>query len=337
MWNRDCHRSITTSQERPNPPEEDGTRVTRKAGSIVINRLRDRIQLGRYFGRWSAGDRLPSVRDVAALEDVDRKTAAAAYRRLELEGLVRVEPRSGVYLTSEARSDGRDPMRRLHAQWLESTLASGAELGLDAETATRMLQSAATVEKRRVPVVDPDPAQAELLARELSSRTGLECVATRPGQLPAQVGPLRDPPFIVATPEGAEALRALDGRVPIVRMTLAPELFDEVCRAAEDGPVTVVVATVAFRRELRQALERGLVRKRDRVRIEVGAPGDPGGNGKGRVLVWPGVSDRARDSDSNGGGPHRLIADSTLAEIRSLVARTALHQFSTSSVGARRG
>lgn len=313
--------------------------MTRKAGSIVINRLRDRIRLGRYFGRWSPGDRLPSVREVAAAEAVDRKTAAAAYRRLQTEGLVRVEPRSGVYLEGGEERES-DPLRRLHLKWLERTLISAGELGLASETVHRLFQGVAAVERRRIPLVDPDPAHAALLAQELSGLTGLDCVATGPGRLPAEVGPLRDPPFIIATPRGMEGLRALHSRVPIILITLATELFEEVCAASRQDRVLVLVGSDTLKAELEQALARGLAGHPERV--EVARPRTPAdlGDGAGgrRVLVWPGTPAWVSEAlGGDGGVQPRLLAPSTVDEIRGQVARAALDHVSTSSASARPG
>jgi DNA-binding transcriptional MocR family regulator len=52
-------------------------------GAVILDQLRDRIVTGLYFGNWQPGERLPSIRDIADAESVDRKTAAAAYHRLE--------------------------------------------------------------------------------------------------------------------------------------------------------------------------------------------------------------------------------------------------------------
>lgn len=314
--------------------------MTRKAGSIVINRLRDRIRLGRYFGRWRPGDRLPSVREVATQEDVDRKTAAAAYRLLQKEGLVRVEPRSGVYLQGGRAGEGRDPLRRLHLQWLEHALASAAELGLDAETVHRMFQGVAAVQKRRIPTVDPDADHAALLAREIQSWTGLECAAAQPHELPAQVGPLRDPPFVLATPAGEQALRALIRQVPVLTLTLNRGLFDEVCAAAREGAVLVVVGSRSLEEQLGQALDRGLVKRADRVTVRYPrslADLETPGEGRSRILVWPGspawVGAALEDGSSS---QTRLVDDTTLAEIRCQIARAALDHVSRSSASSTR-
>lgn len=308
--------------------------MARKAGSIVLDRLRERILLGRYFGCWSPGDRLPSVREVATLEEVDRKTAAAAYRRLQQEGLVQVEARSGVYLrTPETREDCGDPLRRLHRQWLEQTLTAATELGLDSGSIGRMLQAVAAVESRRVPVVDDDEDHAALLARELVARTGLDCAACRVRDLPAEAGPLRDAPFAVATPSVSLRLRPVQRSLPVVHATLAPDLLDEVASRARRGPVVVIVGTEGLARELGLALDHGLVGPASRIRV---ARARDGGNGVdlesngAEVVVWPGAPAWAAKLDGGGNG-RQLVADQTIRECRRQVARAALEYVNRSS------
>lgn len=308
--------------------------MARKAGSIVVDRLRDRILVGRYFGCWGPGDRLPSVRDVAALEDVDRKTAAAAYRRLQREGLVQVEARSGVYLRGgEPREDGTDPLRRLYRQWLEQTLAAATELGLDSVSVTRMLQGVAVVEGHRIPVVDDDDGHAALLARELTTRTGLDCVPCRIRELPAESGPLRDAPFAVATPSVSLRLRPLQRRLSVVHATLSPDLLEELRKRSRRRPVVVVVGTDGLARELEQAIEHGLVGPGDRIRVlRVHGPGDADGVGAdgADVVVWPGAPAWAERLDGGGNG-RTLVADQTVREMRRQVARAALDHVSRSN------
>ena len=307
--------------------------MARKAGSIVLDRLRERILLGRYFGCWSPGDRLPSVRDVAALEDVDRKTAAAAYRRLQKEGLVQVEARSGVYLRGpEARDDGCDPLKRLHRQWLEQTLAAATELGLDSSSVSRMVQAVAAVESRRIPVVDDDDDHAALLARELASRTGLDCAGCRLRDIPAESGPLRDAPFLVATPTVTLRLKSHQKALPIVPATLAPELLDEVRERARRGAVLVIVGTAGLARELSQALEHGLVGPANRIGVtQATSPAELNGVGDGTtVIIWPGAPGWVLGQEGRTNG-RRLVADETVREMRRQVARAALDYINRSS------
>lgn len=311
--------------------------MTRKAGSIVVDRLRDRIVLGRYFGCWSPGDRLPSVRDIARMEDVDRKTAAAAYRRLQKERLVRVEPRSGVYLRQEPREDGSGPLQRLHRQWLEQALNTADELGLDSRAVGRMLQAVAAVERHRIPVVDDDLEHGALVARELAARTGLEYGPCRPTDLPVMAGPLRDAPFIVATPTASLRMSTGQRQVPVVPAILAPELLHRVRAEAAQGPLTIVVGTAGLEVELTRALDHGLVAPEDAVRVArptTAAEAEAIGTANGRVLVWPGVPEWAVERLNGASGEMhqaRLLAQCTLQEIRQQVARAALDHISRSS------
>jgi GntR family transcriptional regulator len=318
--------------------------VARKAGSVVVERLRDRILVGRYFGRWAPGDRLPSVRDVARLEEVDRKTAAAAYRSLQREGLVHVEPRSGVYLRPDLVDGAGDPLSRLHAQWLEHALTTAAELGLTSAQVARMLHRVGVVEAQRIPVLDEDPDHAALLAAELTERTNSRFIPAGPHELPAVTGALHDVPFAVATPSAALRMRTARRRLPVVAATLAPDLLDRLGPAAGEGEIAVVVGTRGLMKELRRAVDHGLVNGGQRVRIVL--PGRSPGAGElqalrtgvagARVVVWPGAPRWAVEElgDTVAEDLHRdpLLSAATIKQIRSQVARTALEQVSRSSV-----
>jgi DNA-binding transcriptional regulator YhcF (GntR family) len=308
-----------------------------------VDRLRDRILVGRYFGRWGPGDRLPSVRDVARHEEVDRKTAAAAYRRLQREGLVRVEPRSGVYLGPDTADTTRDPLRRLHAQWLESALTSAAELGLTSAGVARMLHGVARIEAQRIPVIDEDAEHATVLARELAQRTSLQFMPAAPHQLRANVAAFRAAPFAVATPAARLRMEPAMRRTPVVAATLEPQLLERVGRTAAHGPVAVVVGTRGLRDELRRALDHGLVDGGERVRIVL-APAASGADGRealdaevenARVVLWPGTPawavERWKESAIEDLHQDVLLSAATLARIMTQLARTTLENINTSS------
>lgn len=269
------------------------------------------------------------------MEDVDRKTAAAAYRRLQKEQLVRVEPRSGVYLERDAPpEDGAGPLQRLHRQWLEQALSTATELGLTSDDVARMLQGVAVVESHRIPVVDEDRDHAELLARELASRTGLEYGACLPSDLPAQAGPLKDAPFVVSTPEAALRLRPAQRRVPVVPAILAASLLEQVRLVGADGAVTVVVGTAGLESELARALDHGLIVAAGAVSVvRPAGPEELARLDAARIVVWPGLPARVReglDGRHVGSAMGRLLSDGTVREIRQQVARAALDYVSRS-------
>lgn len=309
----------------------------------MVDRLRDRILVGRYFGRWGPGDRLPSVRDVARHEEVDRKTAAAAYRRLQREGLVRVEPRSGVYLGPDMADNTRDPLRRLHAQWLENALTSAAELGLTSAGVARMLSGVARIEAQRIPVVDEDAEHATVLARELVQRTSLQFMPATPHELRATASSFRATPFAVATPAARLRMESTMRRTPVVAATLEPQLLERVGRAAEHGPVAVVVGTRGLMDELRRALDHGLLEGGERVRIVMASTASgaderealDAGVADARVVLWPGspawAVERLTESAIEDLHQDALLSAATLARIMAQVARTAIESINTSN------
>ncbi|MGH7505150.1 MAG: GntR family transcriptional regulator, partial [Longimicrobiales bacterium] len=187
------------------------------AGAIIVDQLRDRIVSGLYLGHWQPGERLPSIRDIAEAENVDRKTAAAAYRRLQREGLVRVRARSGVYLRGEA---GRDvmiqPLHRLYRRWLEHTYEGARALGLDTVAMLEILDAIAVVEERRVPVVETDWSQAESLAHELRDRLRLRTVPFLITELQPDDPVLLHAPFVITTPFLRGRLGRLAGEHPVI-------------------------------------------------------------------------------------------------------------------------
>lgn len=221
-------------------------------GAIIVDQLRDRVVTGVFLGNWRAGERLPSIRDVAEAENVDRKTAAAAYRRLEREGLVDVRARSGVYLKPDAGPRLMGPLERLHLRWLRNTYEGGRDLGLDTPTMLRLLHAIAEVEATPVPVIDADTVFAEQVAEELRGRGGIQATAFGPSRAEEACRGAR---FVVTTPFHA---RDVAGAAPqVVSSTLSTELLDALRRTLARGRSLIIVPTENLAAKLRRAIEQG--------------------------------------------------------------------------------
>ncbi len=302
-------------------------------GSIVVDQLRDRIVTGIFLGSWQAGERLPSIRDVAEAESVDRKTAAAAYRRLEEEGLVRVRARSGVYLKTEGPNAQSSPLERLHRRWLRNTYEGGRELGLDTGTMLRLLDAIEAIEQTPIPVVESDSAMATLIADELQRRARLNAVAVSDTEL-RQVREQYDAaPFVVTTPF-CNQLTALQGAFrSVVQATLAPELLDAL-RATLVQPNALVIAPCeAIASKIRRAIEQG------QLGIPAGEPtvinaqetSDITGYARAasKILLWPGCSNHTERQLEGYAStrPERLLSEPCLAAIRAAILDSAMARF----------
>lgn len=100
-------------------------------------------------GALAAGDRLPSVRGLAAAALVNHNTVARAYRDLEQLGVVRGENGRGVFVTDAApaiarREHGDETLRAFEAA-LRAALASGHT----AQTLHAALEAAVAATERK--------------------------------------------------------------------------------------------------------------------------------------------------------------------------------------------
>lgn len=84
-------------------------------GAQLAGRIRTAVQ-NRTLG---PGDRLPSVRELAEIADVNVNTARAVYARLESEGLVRSEQGRGTFVAERVSAGGATTRQQLHRQIAE--------------------------------------------------------------------------------------------------------------------------------------------------------------------------------------------------------------------------
>lgn len=224
------------------------------AGAIILDTLRERVVSGLYVGNWSSGERLPSIREIAEAESVDRKTAAAAYHRLEQEGLVKIRPRSGVYLHAPVPSSNVGPLERLHRQWLQHTFEGARALGLDTPTILRLVQEVTALEQTRIPVVECSWVQAESIAEELRERLGITAVPYLLEDLRPGDPILLEAPIVVTTSyHTAEVHLVAPGKI-LGEVTLAPEIFREVRNQLNGKRLLIVVGDDTLAAKLRSAL-----------------------------------------------------------------------------------
>ncbi len=301
------------------------------AGAIILDRLRERIVSGIYFGLWRPGERLPSIREIAEAEGVDRKTAAAAYRRLEREGLVRVHPRSGVYLRVQRTAEAATPLEKLYRRWLENTYARASALGLRTNTILRLVTSVAEIERLRVPVVEQDWPQAETIAAELRERAGINTVAMPFNSIVRDDAVWTEAPFVVTTPYCRNALVAIDHSKPVVEATLASETVRELKECMRHGELTVVVANDGIASKLRPFLQRTGNGNGGNESITIATAEDPGhlalDTKRARmVFLWPGTPQWAEESIAarTPVRPLHCLSEETLARVRAAILDAAV-------------
>lgn len=111
-------------------------RVDPDAGGPLFDQLRIAVIEAVRDGRLAAGDRLPTVRELAAEQGLAVNTVARAYRELETAGVVETRGRQGSFV---ARTDPADAAMAAAARGYVDTARS---LGISREQAVRYLDAA---------------------------------------------------------------------------------------------------------------------------------------------------------------------------------------------------
>jgi GntR family transcriptional regulator len=103
----------------------------------LIHQVRQALRLGLI----SAGDQLPTVKEVAASVAINPNTVLKAYRELEYQGLITARPGVGTFVTGTL-SDGslaeHARLRRDLVRWL----AKARQAGLDDESIEALFANA---------------------------------------------------------------------------------------------------------------------------------------------------------------------------------------------------
>ncbi|GAB7187049.1 GntR family transcriptional regulator [Kitasatospora sp. Ki12] len=92
----------------------------------LVQQVRQALRLGVLH----EGDRLPTVKDVAASVAINPNTVLKAYRELEHEGLVAPKPGVGTFVTrtlSDESIAAHEPLRKELRLWLARARAAGID------------------------------------------------------------------------------------------------------------------------------------------------------------------------------------------------------------------
>jgi DNA-binding transcriptional regulator YhcF (GntR family) len=217
--------------------------------TLIANHIRHKILSGIHLGRLKHGDRLDSIRATADELDVDHRTVARAYQRLQNEGLVEIRGRSGIFLVEPKLVSAR--VLGATAQWLARVLAEAWSRHIDlphfGELVTKCVGSG-----MRCACVDSTSDHAVAFCAELEEDFGLDTFSV-PLKLNAAQG-LKNEAEMRAALERCEFVAttafahlevqriAQELGKPVVIITVHREMREFVEAAFQKAPVGVVVA-----------------------------------------------------------------------------------------------
>jgi len=207
-----------------------------------LERVRHELLNALHFGKLTPGDRAPSVRRLAILTGMNRKTIHRAYTRLASEGFLDLRPGSGTYIAESA------PVNDLLGA-VSRCRSTARELGLDASVFSSFLDIYLSGGLRELPlaIVECNREQLGLIATSLRVELG---IAPKPVLLSKFV---QDPQGsadgcwgIVTTECHRAEVHSVSAAIPVFRVALDPSFPTRLVERAERGNVVMVVHDRTF-------------------------------------------------------------------------------------------
>lgn len=106
----------------------------------IYTQLLEQLQLAIVSGRYRPGERLPSVRDLAAEASVNPNTMQRALSELEGQGLIQTQRTSGKYVTDDQEKI-MAIKKDLATQQLDAFLTAMKKLGYTREEVSEFLSN----------------------------------------------------------------------------------------------------------------------------------------------------------------------------------------------------
>jgi DNA-binding transcriptional regulator YhcF (GntR family) len=225
----------------------------------IARSLRQRILSGLHLGTLKPGMRLPSTRDLADEFGVTPRTAMAAYRLLENEGLVELRERSGIYVAGSENGHAA-MLTQLAGFVVEVLLEARAREIAPAEFPERARRCLETLRLRAVCIAG-NADQLDQICHELQSDYGVQSTALEPEQLSdpdyeAQRA-LSHADLLVSTAVHAVRVKQVAHQLgkPTIAVSLREELWNEFTRHLARGPIYIVASDPRFREAVRAVFE----------------------------------------------------------------------------------
>lgn len=224
----------------------------------LTQELRLRIVGRLYLGLLSYGDRVGSIREVAAEFGVDPRLVLAAYRELDREGLVELRNRSGIFVAwPHALGHGGTAQ---HAEWMTRMLLEARARNIPAPAVAQLAQRSVASRRLRAAVVDSVEDQIWCMCDELTRDFGLDATAVDLETVGSAAGSaFQGADLIVTSGFHGAAVKELarPTGIPVFAVTMFTELFSEIRRLLQRERVFLVVTDPRFRRKLEQIFASG--------------------------------------------------------------------------------
>ena len=222
--------------------------MIRRRGDIAET-LRQRVLSGIHLGELKHGQRLPSARELARELGADPRVILAAYRELQIEGLVELRPRSGIFVVA-ADTLLSGLQRRTH-DWMVEVLLEAVGRGIPAPDFPEWLRRSLETLRLRAACIECNDDQVDELSGEVHSTYGLDVSGVDVYAMLGSSSPPKDvrrADLLITTRFHAHEVQpiAIQLGKPWIVAELRMDSFAEVARRLQDGPVYYVVVDPRF-------------------------------------------------------------------------------------------
>lgn len=224
--------------------------VTSEVRRSSIETVRARLLTAMHVGRLRPGDRVPSVRRLADLTGLNRKTVHRAYARLADEGLLEMRPGSGTFVRRPDSTANAPRADRVLAA-LQRCRSEASRIGMSERDLAACFVSyfGGGLDGLPVAVVECNDEQLGLISRDLAAEIGV-------APHPLSVRVLRRDPdralgavraVVTTTCHEREVREVAEPRgVPVHAVALDAEFPETVSAVAVRRPVVLVVTDPTF-------------------------------------------------------------------------------------------
>jgi GntR family transcriptional regulator len=124
-------------------------RLNLESGVPVYRQIMDQVRGAMASGSLSAGDQLPTVRQLAVDLAINPNTVARAYRELELGGLLETHQGTGSFISAQKIKRSDAERERQLAQIVGDCVSRAGAMGYTVDDVVEYLRKSATESTRR--------------------------------------------------------------------------------------------------------------------------------------------------------------------------------------------
>lgn len=222
--------------------------LDKKVKLSYYEQIRGQLLSAIYCGKIREGDRLPSIRELATLFDVNYKTIRRVYKKLAEDDFLEIIQGSGAFLKKHDGHLSYEKMRR-HALYklFREISAKTADLGISDRKFARLFveySSGLPGEKRLKLAVIDHVEEAFCFARELRNRIGAEVSAITLGSPEEEMSArLKESDYFLTTSWHIQEVGSMAEKYgkQVIEIKPSHRIYEEILQAAQTRNTAIVI------------------------------------------------------------------------------------------------